>query len=122
VPFGRFKSAFNSFQTSNEPYGNLGSIYTQQGRTKEAKELLRKALTINPSYVNGWIHMAEANLREGDVKAARHAAQMALQLDPDNAPAKFLLQRITAQQEAVPTSNGLDLATRDAATVPLPSM
>ena len=73
-----------------------------QGRTKEAEAFLQKALTINPSYVNGWLHLAEAKVRDGDLKGARYAAERALRVDPESVPAQLLLRRITAQREQVP--------------------
>jgi len=93
-----FRECIDLFPRFEWPYGNLGSIYTEQGRTKEAKEILEKAVTINPSYVNGWLHLVEANLKDRDLKAARDAVQTALQLDPENPYAQLLLQLITAQQ------------------------
>lgn len=66
-----FEECILQFPDFEWPYGNLGFIYTQQGRTKEARDVLQKALAINPSYVNGWLHMAQAKLKDGDVKGAR---------------------------------------------------
>jgi Tfp pilus assembly protein PilF len=102
-----FQECMQEFPNFEWAYGNLGSIYTQQGRTSEAKDILQKALTINPSYVNGWVHMAEANLRSGDLKGARDAAEMALQIDPENEGAQLLLRHITAKQVQVPRSTEL---------------
>lgn len=65
------------------PYGNLGSLYVKQGKVAEGKAVLRKALEINPHYVNAWIHLAEANLRDKDPAAARECVAKALEQDPD---------------------------------------
>jgi len=86
-----FQDCIAQFPNFEWPYGNLGSMYVKQGRTQEAKDILQKALTINPSYVNGWIHLAEARLKEGDVNGAHEAARMAQRIDPDNPLVKLLL-------------------------------
>jgi Tfp pilus assembly protein PilF len=86
-----FQECIAQFPDFEWPYGNLGSVYVEQGRTQEAKDILQKALTINPSYVNGWLHLATARLKEGDVNGAHEAARMAQQIDPDNPLAKLLL-------------------------------
>jgi tetratricopeptide (TPR) repeat protein len=85
-----FQECILQFPDFEWPYGNLGSVYVQQGRTKEARDILEKALAINPSYVNGWLHLAEAKLKDGDLKGAHEAARMAQQADPDNLLAKLL--------------------------------
>jgi predicted Zn-dependent protease len=70
-----FQDCITQFPNFEWPYGNLGSIYVKQGRTQEAKDILQKALTINPSYVNGWIHLAEARLKEGDGERSPRGGQ-----------------------------------------------
>ncbi len=65
------------------PYGNLGSVYVKDGKIAEGKALLKKALEINPHYVNAWLHLAEANLRDKDEAAARECVAKALAQDPD---------------------------------------
>jgi len=86
-----FQDCIAQFPDFEWPYGNLGSVYVEQGRTREAKDILQKAVTINPSYVNGWLHLATARLKDGDMNGAIEAARMAQQIDPDNPLAKLIL-------------------------------
>lgn len=72
------------------PMGNLGMLYTQQGKTAQAEKVLRQALTLNPNYVNGWIHLAEACQKAGDKAGAQQAIGEALRLDPQNGGARAL--------------------------------
>src|SRR5262249_11904537 len=48
------------------PYSNLGDLYVREGKYKEAETFLNKALEINPSYVNAWLHLAECKRKEKD--------------------------------------------------------
>jgi len=86
-----FQDCIAQFPDFEWPYGNLGSVYVEQGRIQEAKDILQKALAINPSYVNGWLHLATARLKDGDMNGAIEAARMAQQIDPDNPLAKLIL-------------------------------
>ena len=86
-----FQDCIAQFPDFEWPYGNLGSVYVEQGRIQEAKDVLQKALTINASYVNGWLHLATARLKDGDLNGAHEAARMAQQIDPDNPLAKLIL-------------------------------
>ncbi|HEY9784202.1 MAG TPA: tetratricopeptide repeat protein [Candidatus Obscuribacterales bacterium] len=64
------------------PYGNLSVLYLQESKTEEAKNLLVRALEINPEYVNGWLHMAAAKGMDGDFRGAKECVKRALEADP----------------------------------------
>lgn len=66
------------------PYGNLSSIYTEQGKIKEAIEVANKVLAINPNYINGWLHLTRANIAAKDAKAARESLAKAAAIDATN--------------------------------------
>ena len=76
------------------PYGNLGLVYTQQGKLKEARRALQKSLSLNPSYVNGWLHLAEVCQQGSDSAGAREAVNKVLQLDPSNSSARRLQSQL----------------------------
>ncbi|HEY9712735.1 MAG TPA: tetratricopeptide repeat protein, partial [Chroococcales cyanobacterium] len=63
-------------------YGQLSILYLQEGLNERAKDLLETALSINPHYVNGWLHMATANGLEMDFERAKQCVERALQCDP----------------------------------------
>ncbi len=72
------------------PYGNLGDLYVQEGKYKDAEKLLNRALRINPDYVNAWAHLAECKLNECDKVGAQNCINKALVLEPDDMVAKFI--------------------------------
>ncbi len=72
------------------PYGNLGSQYVEQGRLKEGEALLQKALDINPSYVNAWLHLAECKRKQKDFEGAKKCLDTVMKLDPGNERAQVL--------------------------------
>lgn len=88
-----FKECIAEYPKFEWPYGNLGSLYVEKGKITEAKEVLNTAVEINPHYVNGWLHLADAHLKEGDKKSARDCLQKASEADPDNPLVKLQLQQ-----------------------------
>jgi tetratricopeptide (TPR) repeat protein len=71
-------------------YSNLGSLYVQEEKYKEGEDYLKKALEINPSYVNAWLHLAGCKKKENDLEGARSCLKKALELDPDDSSAKLM--------------------------------
>ena len=66
------------------PYGNLGSLHLRQGRLREADEILREGVRINPNYVNGWLHLARLKALEDDMGVARDCLQKARDILPND--------------------------------------
>jgi Tfp pilus assembly protein PilF len=66
------------------PYSNLASIYLQEKRPQKAKELLDKALQINPNYVNAWRHLSEAYKLMGNEELAGECTTKIAELDSDD--------------------------------------
>ncbi|MGD9680920.1 MAG: tetratricopeptide repeat protein [Candidatus Obscuribacterales bacterium] len=64
------------------PYGNLGHLFVEDGRLDEAKEILGQALSLNPQYTNGLIHLAAAHWNDGDQKSADDLLRQVLAIDP----------------------------------------
>lgn len=71
------------------PYSNLSSIYIKEKNYERAKELLEKALAINPSYINAWLHLADVFEKSGDLDGALNAVQRACDLDPDDSTTTY---------------------------------
>lgn len=72
------------------PYGNLGSDYVEEGKYSEAEATLRKALEINPSYVNAWLYLADCKRKQHKFVEARQLISKALSLDPDDERARMM--------------------------------
>ena len=90
-----WKECISKYPNFEWPYSNLGSLYVEEGKYKEAETLLNKAVEINPSYVNAWIHLAECKHREKDFAAEEACIQKADDLDADNPVVK--IQKIIAK-------------------------
>ena len=86
----KWKECIEKYPKFEWAYSNLGSQYVEQGRYKEAEEMLNKALEINPSYLNAWIHLARLKRQQKDFDGAKECIDKATSLDPDDATAKLL--------------------------------
>lgn len=82
-----FRELIRDFPDFEWPYGNLSVLYLQENQTAEAKNLLVRALEINPDYVNGWLHMAAARSMDMDFDGARKCVKRALDADPSDVAA-----------------------------------
>ena len=91
---GTFKDCIRRYPKFEWPYGNLGLVYIELGQLKEARQVLQKSLDINPSYVNGWVHLAEACLKDNDKAGAKSAISQALRCDPGSSSARKVQARI----------------------------
>lgn len=74
------------------PYNNLALIYYNEGELDAAEKLLKTALAIKPTYVNGLLTLGWVKARQGDIPSARNAFARALTLDPTNEEAKERLR------------------------------
>ena len=79
-----FKDCSRRYPKFEWPLANLGALYAQQKKPKEAIALLKRALLINPDYVNAWMNLASAHLAENDIKSADMDLNSAYQSDPSN--------------------------------------
>jgi len=60
----------------------LGAVYTRLGEYDRAVEMLRYALTLNPSDPEIYAGLGDALLWNGEIDEARRMLEMAAQLDP----------------------------------------
>jgi len=85
-----FEELIREFPDFEWPYGNLAVLCLHVHDIARAKELLDKALEINPHYVNGWLHLATARGLEKDLPGARECVDRALESDPTDTAAKAM--------------------------------
>lgn len=95
-----FEELIREFPDFEWPYGNLSVLYLQEGQTERAKDLLDKALAINPHYVNGWLHMATARGLELDFDGAKDCVRKALDSDPTDPAALAMKEALDGLPEA----------------------
>jgi tetratricopeptide (TPR) repeat protein len=81
-----FRLALQDDPASAEALYGLGSVYLQQGKTKEARESFERTIQLHTSYPgtlpNAWNNLGILSAREGDTTAAIGYFQRALQIDP----------------------------------------
>jgi tetratricopeptide (TPR) repeat protein len=63
---------------------NLGTVYSNQGRLEEAKDLLAYVLTKAPDHLNSLVALGVVHARAGDLDAAVRTLQHAVRLAPEN--------------------------------------
>jgi len=81
-----FRLALEDDPASAEALYGLGSVYLQQGKTKEARESFARAIQLHTTYPgtlpNAWNNLGILSAREGNTAAAIGYFQRALQIDP----------------------------------------
>lgn len=66
------------------PLYNLGVLYSDQGRLKEAKELLRTAASLDPSNAHILVATGVVQARADDLKAAIETLEQAVRIAPED--------------------------------------
>ena len=73
------------------PYDHLAASYLEQRRYLELAAVSSRALTIDPRWMSGHAYLAEARAGEGNLRAARQAAETASEISKGRAPGPYLL-------------------------------
>ncbi len=73
---------------------NLAAIHAQQGDLPRAIETAKRELAVAPGSVEGHLNLARMYVQSGNSAQARRELQATLQLDPQNQPARELLQAV----------------------------
>lgn len=97
-----FEALIAEYPDFEWPYGNLGCLFIQLGEINKAKKILRKALDINPQYVNAWLHMSRAEALDGNFDSAYQCLSEVETIDNDEtsiAGIKKLIDEIAAGED-----------------------
>ncbi len=91
-----------NYRSPEKIYLNLGHVYLDQGRNRDAIESFRRALEIEPEYLLGLMGLGRAYGATGQVDLAEQAYRKVVSIAPDSPQAKRARQMITGQakQEA----------------------
>jgi len=73
---------------------NLGVIYEEQGRTKDAEAAYRKTLELDPRYVDALANLGRIAMLRGDRQGALGDFQKVVEIDPFNTYARNNLARV----------------------------
>ena len=66
------------------PYKNLGHMFIELRRFRDAKEVLEKLVEVNPNYARGWELLGQAKAGLGDKVGSKICIDRARELDPDD--------------------------------------
>src|SRR5207245_10323119 len=77
-----------------EAQNNLGVLYGQQGKNREAEELLRQATENNPQYTQAFINFGLILAGEPRFPEAEQPIRTALKISPDNSQALKVLAMV----------------------------
>jgi cytochrome c-type biogenesis protein CcmH/NrfG len=94
---------------------NLGMVYSDRMRLKQARELLGRAVELDPGDANAQVAQGIAALRDNDPEAAQSPLEKAVLLEPRNPDARRSLGQLLLMQAdpaaALPHLRaGIDLA------------
>jgi tetratricopeptide (TPR) repeat protein len=82
-----YKELISEGTNNHITYGNLAKICGMQSRFDELKELIKKALELNPNYPEAHNYLGNSLKQQGDIGGAIKAYNNAIQLNPSYAKA-----------------------------------
>jgi|YelNatPaOPRAMG01_1025707.scaffolds.fasta_scaffold00014_38 tetratricopeptide (TPR) repeat protein len=88
-------------------FARLADHYCQLGRIEEAIQLCQQGLQRHPRYATGYVVLAKAYWRKGQLDAARSALDKSLELEPHN------LQALSLRAQILRASGSLSEAAQD---------
>lgn len=81
-----------------ELFCGLAAICVQTGRHNEAEDLWKRALTIDPAYLEAQMNLAQAYQQSGDIERAATLYRQVVAKQPDLIPAQYLLGNVLKAQ------------------------
>lgn len=76
----------------------LGQIHEHLGTLEEAAKCYLAAVAEDPFYLNAWNSLADLSLQAGELDLVEQYLQPALEIDPNDPPANFLLGNLLRRQ------------------------
>lgn len=100
----KLKEAIGLCPGSASLHLNLGLVFFQSGRTKEAEERVNQAIMLNPNYAKALNAMAYIQYVKagGDKRSGENLAARAVELEPNNRQYKVTLELYTANVDTPP--------------------
>ena len=89
-----FREALSGATRRADILVNFGNFLLAQGREREARSRLSKAVKSDPNLVSAWYHLGLLSLKTGDLREARRCATRATRLAPRHTPAWELLAAV----------------------------
>lgn len=79
-----FENLVEQYPDFEWPYGNLGSLLIKEGDLSQAEAILVKAVSINPYYINAWLHLSRVYAIESRFAEADDCLDRVLAIDPSD--------------------------------------
>lgn len=79
----------------------LGKALRREGRLEEAREALQQALSLRLDHGAAWVDLGRVRMEQGDEGGAVTAFRRAIEVDPDNIEARFMLARRALREQRV---------------------
>lgn len=89
-----FQQALSAVPRRADILVNFGNFLLAQGREREARTHLSKAIKSDPTLLSAWYHLGLLSLKTGDLGEAKRCATRATQLAPRHMPAWELLAAV----------------------------
>ena len=113
-----FALALSRCATNSDAQVGIGFVSLREGKLEEAERAFTAVTARDSAYADAWDGLAATRNRRGDVAGAVTAARRVVALDPKNASARALLDRLSPEWERKSTAlvkhraAALDLTTR----------
>ncbi len=101
---GAYRQALAVRPHSPVALNDLAALLIERGALRRAEPLLRRLLTEWPGLDMPWATLGTLRLRQGDLVAARHALETALDIQPRSVPARMNLRACRAVAAGQPPS------------------
>ncbi len=102
-------TSLNTDEVSADAATMIGKLYHRHGKTQQAESWLRKAVLVNPGYVEAWHVLARLYLAVDDTSQAYAAAQSGLRAAPDHAGLQAIVAIAAMRRDHAPVHSALEL-------------
>jgi O-antigen ligase/Tfp pilus assembly protein PilF len=99
-----FRKAVDLDATDVVAWTHLGEVQLALGRVPEARFSFERALAVAPQYIPSLLGLAESLWQLGDRDGASAAVDLVVELEPDNAAARELAERLSQPPPASPSA------------------
>jgi tetratricopeptide (TPR) repeat protein len=94
-----YRDFLRSHPDSALALNNAGALCLNLRKAQEARQLLEKAVCLDPSYASGWVNLADAAQMQRDLTGARRCYKTALKCDPNSVDARIGLARVLLEEK-----------------------
>jgi tetratricopeptide (TPR) repeat protein len=107
----KYESSVPTILEQQKIRGSIATCLLKMGQADKAGEEARRCIAMDDTWIKGHVRLAEALRQKGDVLEAMHAIDVAIHMEPDNASANQLADKLLQDYEggrASPSSSRTD--------------